>query len=369
MVDNAQKPLSILYLLLSVSETSAPYNEHCLASVGKHDVSICTYFKPKISPPKEISTFEGDGSLKGFFRVLKAALDETQYDIVHAHSPHVAFLILVASAFVFRRLHPDTVYTFHSSYQNYKLRNRLMLYPVAARFGRIVCCSNSSLESLPRFLRWLAGERLCAVQNGADIDRVDHVLGNRTEPAEAKPFTVATVGRLIEIKRPISVLNAYKQGSNGASELVFIGEGDLKPVLTAEISRLGLENQATTIGLIPRDELFAYLAEVDLFVSASRGEGLPVAVLEAMACRCPVILSDIPPHREIVAGDETIPLIHPDNVKGFAEEIRRFQSMSSSERSRIGRRCRRIVEDRFSLSSMQREYEKVYLQFARANYR
>ncbi len=360
--NNETAPLTILRLLLQVGETSASYNQFSLALSSHQNITICTYFKSRISVPEEITLFEGNNSLQGFFGALKAALDHKHYDVIHVHSPHLGLLFIVASLFMSGRLLRSTVYTFHNSYSSYKLRNKLMLYPVFALFGRVVCCSYSSLGSLPRFLKWLAGQRICAVQNGVDLDRVDRALENSSRTHQERPFTVVSVGRLIEIKKPISVLNAYKQGSNGGSRLVFIGEGDLRPMLVEEIGKSRLDKQAKITGLLPRDELFAYLARADLFVSASRGEGLPVAVLEAMACRCPVILSDIPPHREIASGVDFIPLIQLNDVKGFAEQIRRFQSMAPPERSEIGRKCRQHVEERFSLTSMHRGYEKVYLQ-------
>ncbi|HXQ36410.1 MAG TPA: glycosyltransferase, partial [Anaerolineales bacterium] len=98
------------------------------------------------------------------------------------------------------------------------------------------------------------------------------------------------------------------------------------------------------------------------FVSASRGEGLPVAVLEAMACHRPVILSDIPPHREIVKDIDFIPLIQPDDVAGFARTIKKYQEMTPSERMEIGEKCRKIVEDRFSLPAMHAGYARIYSQ-------
>jgi glycosyltransferase involved in cell wall biosynthesis len=82
--------------------------------------------------------------------------------------------------------------------------------------------------------------------------------------------------------------------------------------------------------------------------------------MEAMACGRPVVLSDIPPHREIAEGVDFIPLIRPDDVAGFAREIKRFKEMSVPERTMIGQKCRKLIEERFSLPIMHAGYKKVY---------
>jgi glycosyltransferase involved in cell wall biosynthesis len=340
---------------------SAPYNQFSLPLAHKQDITICTYFKAHLAPPKEITLFEGDESLMGFFRVLKAALAERKYDIVHAHTPHVGFLYLVASI-IYRKSTASTVYSVHDSYQNYKFRNKLLFLPVFAFFKRVVCCGEASLESFPALFRWLAGDRLCAVQNGLDIARVDRVVGKNQELIQKGDFTVVAIGRLVKIKNLFAALSAFQQSDSQASRLVFIGDGRLRDLLMKTIKESGLGKRIELAGLIPRDKVYEYLTKADLFISASRGEGLPIAVLEAMACRCPVLLSDIAPHREIVDGADFVPLVHPDDVVGFAQEIKRFRQMSPSERVEIGEKCRGLVEERFSLSAMHKGYEEVYAQ-------
>lgn len=363
-MNKTSRSLNVLHILLSIGETSAPYNEHCLSMADERKIAICTYFRnSSISPPPEITLFEGNDSLKGFFRALKAALAEKEYDIIHTHSPHVGFLFLLATALKPAKYLPITVHTVHSSFQNYRrLRIRLMLIPVFTFFQRVVCCGQASFESVPTFYKWLAGDRLCAVQNGVDMDRVDHTIGNKRQYCHNGHFTIATVGRLIEIKNPLSVLNAFQQSADQAACLVFIGEGNLRDLILTHSKTFGLEKQVDLRGLIPREKVYQNLAKTDLYVSASRVEGIPVSVLEAMSCRCPVLLSDIPSHREIAEGVDFIPLIQPDDVAGFTREIERFKQMSPSERADIGEKCRKLVEERFSLAKMHRGYAEVYAQ-------
>jgi glycosyltransferase involved in cell wall biosynthesis len=123
---------------------------------------------------------------------------------------------------------------------------------------------------------------------------------------------------------------------------------------------MGIKDKVTFAGLIPRVEVFRQLAEASLFVSASSREGMPIAVLEAMACKCPVILSDIPPHREISQRLEFIPLIKPHNIEGLAQTIKKIIEMPDCQRIELGEKCRKLAEKRFSLEAMHEGYNNVY---------
>jgi len=358
----SNRPLRILHVILALRPTNGQYNEHCLPMLNKREITICTYFKSAITPPAEITLFDGDNSLKGFFRALRAALKGREYDVIHVHTPHAGVLLLMG-LFMFgqyRKLKPSSVHTIQNSFQNFKLRNKLLFIPSFAFFRRLVFCSHASYESFPVFFKWLGGDRMHVVQNAVDLDRIDRIA-KVEQAAHSDPFTIATVG-LIKMKNPFTVLEAFRQCHDQASKLVFIGEGNLRPLLAQEVEKSGLQKQVRMTGLIERDSVFEYFVQADLFVSASWGEGLPVAVLEAMACRRPVILSDIPPHREVAEGADFIPLIKPDDVAGFAREIRKFKEMSVSERAMIGQQCRKLVEERFSLPAMHAGYEEVYAQ-------
>jgi glycosyltransferase involved in cell wall biosynthesis len=358
--------MSVLHIILAVRETSAAYNEHCLPWADKRDISICTYWESDIAPPSSITLFEGDGSLMGFFRTLKTALRAKEYDVIHAHSPHVGFLFLFVTLFSYLKYASSTVVTVHDSFQNYKLRNQLMYLPIFAAFRKVICCSRSSYESFPERYKWLAGGRLSYVQNGVDIDRIDRLAAQvHRAPRRTDDFKLVAISRLVEIKNPYLVLSAFQSGIDPASRLVYIGDGHLRRSLIAASEESGVESQVTFTGLIPRTKVFEHLLNADLFISPSLGEGLPVAVMEAMACGCPVLLSDIPPHRELADEVDFIPLIPPHDVEGFAREIKKYREMPAAERQAIGQKCRKLVEERFSLSAMHAGYSEVYSQLVR----
>jgi len=359
-IHRSNRRLSILHIILVLKPTNGQYNEHCLPLMDKRDITICTFFKSDITPPKAITLFDGDNTIMGFFRAVRAALAKREYDIIHVHTPHAGVLLLVALFMfgMYKKLIPSTVHTVQNSYENFKFRNKLLFIPSFVFFRQMVFCSHASYDSFPNFYKWLAADRMHVVQNGVDLNRIDHIT--KARPAvHNEHFTIATVG-LIKIKNPTTVLDATYQYNNQDTKLTFLGEGSLRPVLMQKVERLGLQQKVQLTGMVARDKVFEYFTRADLFVSSSWGEGLPVAVMEAMACGCPVVLSNIPPHREIAEGVDFIPLLKPNDVTGFAQEIKKFREMSVSERTVIGQKCRKLIEDRFSLPIMHAGYQEIY---------
>ncbi len=354
--------LRVLHLIVTLGEGNGQYNEHCLPLIGVRDLSICTYFEPQLTPPAEISLFPGNGSILGFFRALRRALDATEYDVIHAHAPHTgAFIVLATLAWLrFGRLRSRMVYTVQDSFYDYKPRNQAMMLVALAAFKQIVFCSRAAYDSLPRPWKWLVRGRWQVVQNAADMDRIDRALETTSPTRGEGPFTVVAVGRLEAVKDPASMLRAFDRVTDRDSQLVIVGAGSREAEVRDEIAALGLSERVTLTGLVPRDEVFVRCADADLMVSTSRGEGLPVAVIEAMASGCPVVLSDIPPHRELADGADFIPLVTVGDVDGFAREINRVRDMSPADRSELGHKSREHVLARYSLPIMHQGIERVY---------
>ena len=364
MVTADNSRLRILHLILVLGETNGQYNEHCLPLMHERDLTVCTYFAPKLTPPTEIALFAGDGSIRGFFRAFKAALDAKSYDVIHVHAPQSGGLVLVALLMWrrFRRLRSSLVYTVQDSFYDYSLRNQILTLISLGGFNRIIFCSRAAYQSIPFPWRRLVSAKARVVANAADIARVDRAV-QRLEGGSSRsgpPFVLAWVGRMEKVKDPGVVVSAFAAVPDSDTRMVMVGAGQLESAVASQVAGLGLENRVELTGLIPRDEVFVRCAEADLFISASRGEGLPVAVIEAMATECPVILSDIPPHRELRDGAEFIPLVPIGDIEGFAREIRRFQAMSPEARADIGRRSREHVLARFSLPIMHAGTEAVY---------
>jgi glycosyltransferase involved in cell wall biosynthesis len=356
--------LKVLHVILKIGATNGQYNEHCLPMRRQRNISICTYFAPELMPPPEIALYGGDNTLPGFYRALDAALAEQDPDVIHAHVPHTG--VMLAMSRVLRTdILPRAAYTVQNSYQNYRPRNRMMHYPVFQAFPQVVFCSHASYDSFPAALRLLVRGKWSVASNAVDIGRIDRILATTERTRSGDRFVVVSVGRLIAIKNPVAIVQAFAQHAGESDRLVFVGDGDWRERVQTSSLELGLDGQVELTGLVPRDEVFRNVANADLFVSASRGEGLPVAVLEAMACGCPVVLSDIAPHRELSEGADFIPLLDPDDVAGFAQAINRFRAMSPAQRQATGQQCRQQVQQRYGLDAMHKKLDEVYRKLAR----
>jgi len=360
--------LSVLHVVVRATATNSQYNEHCLPVMRHRRITVCSLFPADVAAPPELRMVEGDGSVRGCFHALRQALATSSYDVVHVHAPASAVLTLAVYLWT-RRPRRDLVFTMHSSWSRFRPRDRLFLYVIAPLFPVFVTCGESSAASLPRRIRILS-RCLEVVPNGVDIDRVDRVLAarsGRSRQPDREGLEVATVGRLIPLKDPATVMEAFVGAAGPRDRLVVVGDGELAGKLAAAVLEAGLEDRIHLTGGVPRDEVYRVLDRAATFVSASTVEGLPVSVLEAMACRCPVVLSDIPAHRDIARLAPDIPLVPVSDVAGFREAIAQQLKMSPSGRQRIGDALRRCVAEHFSVTGMNDGYGRVYRGLAQRN--
>lgn len=175
---------------------------------------------------------------------------------------------------------------------------------------------------------------------------------NRLRPSlglSPRATVLVSVGSLIERKGYDLLLAALAPLMRSHSDryLLVVGDGPLRDELAATARREAIERQVRFLGL--RDDVPALLAEADLFVLASRAEGLSLAVVEALGAGLPVVVTDVGGHREVVTPD-TGWLVPPLDVEKFRAAVDEVLRDPAAGRRR-GAAGQELVARTFSLTA------------------
>ena len=140
---------------------------------------------------------------------------------------------------------------------------------------------------------------------------------------------------------------------------LFVGDGPLRGKLEELVRELGLKEQIRFLGFKDREEIPRILAITDIFVLPSLWEGLPTAIIEAMAAGCPIVASNVAGTPEVVVDGETGFLVPPRDPRALAEKIK-LLLQDKTLREKMGRAGIERVKQHFTIERMVREYEDLY---------
>jgi glycosyltransferase involved in cell wall biosynthesis len=160
---------------------------------------------------------------------------------------------------------------------------------------QIVCVSTAVRNHLVE-IGGLSKKKLVVIPNAIDTSRFDTVSPRKI----STPARLITVGRLARVKGQDILLRSLSYLGNSVAELIIVGDGPEGPKLRHLASDLQVAAKVTFLGA--RDDIPDLLAQSDLFVAPSRSEGLPVAVLEAMAASRPVVAAAVGGTCEVLEG-------------------------------------------------------------------
>jgi glycosyltransferase involved in cell wall biosynthesis len=190
--------------------------------------------------------------------------------------------------------------------------------------------------------------RIERVTNAVDVDGIEAARRDATSSR-----TVLFAARLSEEKAPEQLVAAARlYATRTDAETLMLGEGPLHATIAASL-------HGVRVQLLPyRDDFWSLLKTASVFVSTSRWEGQPNAVLEAMAARCPVILTDIPAHREI-ADERSAWFVRCGDPRALADAI-----VATVERRELGGRIDAAYERvrRLTTASVADAHERIYAQ-------
>lgn len=322
---------------------------------------------------QNLSTRVFDVQKRFDFRVLiqlRQALSECKTSsrgkpvIVHCHDVKASLYIWCALLWK-RKSGLHTVTTHHGAMARPDVRSRIyeMLFVVLAPWmaDMLFCVSESEYRILHE--RGWPREKMVLHRNG--IDRPTMHWREKSASCHSHELRLVTVARLSQEKnhaRLFEVLSEMKKISTRPWSLDVVGAGSQEAKLRILRSKLGLEEQVRFLGHVP--EAWRILHRYHLLLIFSKGEGLPVCLLEAAWRSTPVFASAVGGIPELLSGGRGELFDLGSSNKDIAQQLHRYAS-DTERQQEYAKGLFQFVKNEFSQSKWLSELEKNYLKLVR----
>ncbi|GLO59652.1 glycosyl transferase [Vibrio sp. MACH09] len=332
-----------------------------------HDVHIISLVDPVIIKPESnkvcITCLDMKKNLVSFLvsllRIRKVII-RYRPDVVHSHMVHANLIVRVCRLFTRIKF---LVCTAHSNIEG----GRLIKFFYRITNGLCDVFSHVSHSGIKKFecdsvVR--SNEMIC-IENGIDLNRfqkknksIVKTIRDKLNIADSQ-YMLLAVGSFKEAKDYPNLIRCLEHLKRRKLPvvLVIIGDGHLKDDISELIIQLDLVDDVRLIG--QTHDVENYMSAADCFVLSSRWEGFGMVVAEAMACKCPIVITECGGAPE-VAGEVGITVPINDSTK-LADAIYQVYTMEEEKLNYILEKGRLRVMENFCLDSIVGRWLKVYL--------
>jgi colanic acid/amylovoran biosynthesis glycosyltransferase len=300
------------------------------------------------------------GALAYFPKAVRIAFEMERNRVMHVHAHFCSHPALVA--FIIHRL-TNIPYSFTAHGSDLHVERR-MLGTKVEHASIAVTVSDYNRRLMVQECGEAARDKIRVVHCGVDVD----VFAPPANQVRGGSFRIVCVASLEEVKGHSHLIDACallrEWGVDFLCDLV--GEGPLRGRIEQQIARLGLGDVVRAPGGKPRPEIIRMLHCADVAVLASqvtkegKREGIPVALMEAMATGLPVVASAISGIPELVDDSRTGILVQPGDSAGLADALHRL-ARDGDLRRRMGEAGRRRVAEQFNLKTNTAELMRLFL--------
>jgi glycosyltransferase involved in cell wall biosynthesis len=290
---------------------------------------------------------------------LARSLRGERIDLVHSLSLHVSLYASLAGYLAPRVIRIAS----NRAVDPTPSRLRALLNGFALRRARRVVVNSQAGRSFTSRHYGVPEERIEVIRNGVDFRRFEQAPDPAATRASlglpAHAPVAGIVGRISWEKSVDLFLEAARRLADRlpAVRFLVVGDGPDLDRIRARSAEIGLGPAAGFTG--HRDDVPALLGAMDLLVLTSSQEGLPNAVLEAMAAGRPVVATDVGGCRELVVEGVTGHLVPFGDASAIAEGMWRVLSLPDRGRG-LGEAGRRLARSEFSAEAMTRRFEDLY---------
>lgn len=240
---------------------------------------------------------------------------------------------------------------------------RLKFGVIAAGTSRIVAVTDSLRDDILQRTS-LNPKKISVIYNGIDTDRFmrprSHTLRQKYGWSENE-IIIGSLGNIRPAKGYDGLLKAAALLAHSSQSYRFViagqGKGKLYEDLLALRNKLGLEDKVQFLGFI--DDAADFLANIDIFLSSSISEGLPLSAIQAMVAALPIIATRCGGYEGLITDRENGVLVEVENPQAIANAVEMVASDPELQKTLAGNAKKHAVS-RFDIQVMLEAYEQVY---------
>ena len=286
---------------------------------------------------------------------IRELVARTQADVVHAHG-------YKADVYVYFALR-GTAIPFVSTCHNWLKDNPVVsFYGVVDRFvlrnyAGVIAVSDEVKERLLK--SGVSDKKIHLIRNGIDLRPFERATPSLLLEKDKATITVGWIGRLSKEKGVDIFLRAaaHVLSKCPATRFVVVGDGPDLDKTNALIDELGIRDKVSLLGR--REDMPSIYASLDLMVSSSRQEGLPMAILEGMASGLPLVATAVGDVPTVVKDGVTGVIVPPEDVGALTAAITDLLQ-DAALRKRFSTAAKKFVKEEFSAERMVANYLRVY---------
>lgn len=294
------------------------------------------------------------------YKQLKKLIKENNYDIIHCHTPVAGVLTRLAAR---NNKNTTVIYTAHGFhfFKGAPLINWIIYYPVerfCARYtDKLITINKEDYERAKWFKLRKNGKVFYVSGVGINLEKIQNLKVNVKQKKKELIIpedipVLLSVGELIKRKNHKTVLKALSQIKDKNFIYLICGRGVLKEYLHNLTKQLGLESKVKFLGF--RKDIAEIYKTADLFIFPSYQEGLPVALMEAMATGLPVIASNVRGNRDLIAKEN---LFEPDDVAALTNLIKKqLEAIENKELKKVNY----ANLEQYSLKNVLKQMAEIY---------
>lgn len=297
------------------------------------------------------------------YKQLKNIINENKYEIIHCHTPVGGVLTRLAARKARKKYNTKVIYTAHGFhfYKGGPILNWIIYYPIEKYLAKYTDCiitiNKEDYELAKRKFKkckkveYVYGVGVDQSKFNNDLNLIEKERLKEELKVEDKDYLLLYVAEISKRKNQIMLVDVVKKlkDKNCNVVLILAGKDSMKGECQKYAKNIGVENNIRFLGY--RTDINKLMKLVDLAVSSSKQEGLPVNIMEALSSGLRVIATECRGNNELI-NNKNGKLVEIDNVEGMANAIE-YEMRNNS------RRENRLNLD-YSIENVLKQMKEIY---------